>query len=269
MTYGIQYASDLHLDYLAPNIEFRTLIIPAAPILVLAGDIASVWNKVYSKFIYWCSSNWQHVIVVAGNHEYFCNNPKNPYSRQETERRLHMICQILPNVHYLQGGQTYTIPNTKIVFIGATLYSDINPEIHDEVLNKGDFAKTFIERNNILCRTHPTDHVNAHKRHKQALADAIRAVPRNFKAVVVTHYLPTPKLLEPEYQDDHWRSCYASNDEDLFRPPVSVWICGHGHRSTYIIAKHNILVAMNARGYKQYELNRTVDIYQPTLGFIL
>jgi hypothetical protein len=26
---------------------------------------------------------------------------------------------------------------------------------------------------------------------------------------------------------------------------------------------------MNARGYKQYELNRTVDIYQPTLGFIL
>jgi hypothetical protein len=85
----------------------------------------------------------------------------------------------------------------------------------------------------------------------------------------VTHYLPTPKLLEPEYQEDHWRSCYASNDEDLFRPPVRVWICGHGHRSAYILAKHNILVAMNARGYKQYELNRTVDIYQPTLGFIV
>jgi hypothetical protein len=26
---------------------------------------------------------------------------------------------------------------------------------------------------------------------------------------------------------------------------------------------------MNARGYKQYELNRAVDVYQPTLGFIL
>ena len=264
----VQYASDLHLDHLAPNIEFKSLVTPAAPILILAGDIASVWTNVYGKFLHWCSVNWQHVILIAGNHEYFCHRD-HPRSRQETEQYIKNLCRFHHNVHFLQAGQTYVIPNKNLVFIGATLYSNISKDIHDEVLVKGDFTKTFIERDNILCRTHPSDHVNAHKRHKQALADAIRAVPRNFKAVVVTHYLPTLKLLEPEYQDDHWRSCYASNDEDLFRPPVSVWICGHGHRSTYILAKHNILVAMNARGYKQYELNRTVDIYQPTLGFIL
>ena len=264
----VQYASDLHLDHLASNIEFNSIVTPAAPILILAGDIASAWTSIYGKFLRWCSVNWQHVILIAGNHEYFCHR-NYPRSRQETEQHIRNLCRFHHNVHFLQAGQTYIIPNKNLVFIGATLYSNISKDIHDEVLVKGDFTKTFIERDNILCRTHPSDHVNAHKRHKQALADAIRAVPRNFKAVVVTHYLPTHKLLEPEYQDDHWRSCYASNDEDLFRPPVSVWICGHGHRSTYILAKHNILVAMNARGYKQYELNRTVDIYQPTLGFIL
>lgn len=265
---SVQYASDLHLDHLAPNIEFRSLITPVAPILILAGDIASVWTQIYSKFLRWCSANWRHVILVAGNHEYFCHK-NHPRSRQETEQRIQNLCRIYYNVHFLQAGQTYIIPNTNIVFIGTTLYSNINPAIHDDVLVKSDFTKTFIERNNKLCRTHPSDHVKAHKRHRQALADAIRSVPRNFKAVVVTHYLPTHKLLEPEYQNDCWRSCYASNDDDLFRPPVSVWICGHGHRSTHINARHDILVAMNARGYKQYELNRTVDIYQPIAGFIL
>jgi hypothetical protein len=265
---NVQYASDLHIDHLAPNIEFNTLITPAAPILILAGDIASVWTNVYGKFLRWCSVNWQHVILIAGNHEYFCHRD-HPRSRQETEQHIRNLCRFNYNVHFLQAGQTYVIPNKNLVFIGATLYSNISKDIHDEVLVKGDFTKTFIERDNILCRTHPSDHVNAHKRHRQALADAIRAVPRNFKAVVVTHYLPTHKLLEPEYQDDKWRSCYASNIEDLFRPPVRVWICGHGHRSTYIHAKHDILVAMNARGYKQYELDRKVDIYHPTAGFIL
>lgn len=266
---SVQYASDLHLDHLAPNIEFKSLITPSASVLVLAGDIASVWTQVYSRFIGWCSANWQHVILIAGNHEYFCNNPNTPYSRQDTERYIQNLCRIYYNVHFLQAGQTYVVPNKNLIFIGATLYSNIDPAIHDEVLGKGDFTKTFIEIDGKLCRTHPTDHVKAHKRHRQALADAIRSVPRNYKAIVVTHYLPTRKLLEPEYQNDRWRSCYASNDDDLFRPPVTAWICGHGHRSTHINARHNILVAMNARGYKQYELNRTVDIYQPTVLFIL
>ena len=265
---SVQYASDLHLDHLPPNTEFKTLITPAAPILILAGDIASVWTAVYGKFLSWCSANWQHIILVAGNHEYFCHKD-HPRSRQDTEQQIQNLCRFNYNIHYLQAGQTYVVPNKHLVFIGATLYSDISKDIHDEVLGKGDFTKTFIERDNILCRTHPIDHVKTHTRHRQALADAIRSVPRNYKAVVVTHYLPTPKLLEPEYQNERWRSCYASNDEDLFRPPVRVWICGHGHRSTYIQAKHDILVAMNARGYKQYELNRTVDVYQPTVGFIL
>jgi len=265
---NVQYASDLHLDQLSPNTEFYTLISPTAPILILAGDVASVWSNVYKDFLVWCSINWNYVILVTGNHEYFCES-NSPHSRQETEQLLKRLSAVLYNVHFLQAGQTYKIPNTKLVFIGATLYSDISKEIHDEVLGKGDFTRTFIERDTILCRTHPTDHVKAHKRHRQALADAIRAVPRNHKVVVVTHYLPTHRLLEPEYQDDPWRSCYASKDDDLFRPPVRVWICGHGHRSTNIRAKHNILVAMNARGYKQYELNRKVDVYDPEAKFIL
>jgi len=265
---SVQYASDLHLDHLSPNKPYWDIITPSAPILVLAGDIASVWSPNYGDFLVWCSINWNYVILVAGNHEFICE-PNQAHSRQDTELMLKKLSAVLYNVHYLQAGQAYKIPDTNIVFIGATLYSDIDPEIYDEILVKGDFTRTFIERNNILCRTAPSHLVKTHKRHRQALADAIRSVPRNHKVVVVTHYLPSYRLLEPEFQDDRWRSCYASKDDDLFRTPVKVWVCGHSHRSVTIRANHNILLAMNARGYKEWEVNRKVDIYQPSAVFNL
>jgi UDP-2,3-diacylglucosamine pyrophosphatase LpxH len=264
----IQYASDLHLDYFPPNIQFNEFVKPCAPTLVLAGDIASVWSHVYSEFLTWCSVNWKTVILITGNHEYFCSKG-NPHTRLDTDQRVDQMCAFLGNVHFLQNGQSYTLPNTNIVFIGATLYSEIDPKIYDEIFVKSDYRKTYTLRNKRLAYTEPEDLVAIHRRHKQALSDAIRAVPRNYKAIVVTHYLPTTKLLEPEYQNDRWRSCYASNLHDLFRPPVKIWICGHGHRSAYVVGPHNITIAMNARGYKQYEVNRTVDIYKPTMGFIL
>lgn len=264
----IQYASDLHLDHFPNSVEFKRFLKPAAPTLVLAGDIASAWSQVYVNFLHWCSYNWTHVIIITGNHEYYCT--KVPHSRKDTDLRIRQICSILPNLHFLQGGQSYYLPNTKLVFIGATLYSDIDPKIYDEILGKGDFTKTYTERKGKLCLTSPADLVTIHTQHKQAITDAIRSVPRNYKAVVVTHYLPTERLLEPEYQGEAWRSCYASHLDRIIRPPVKVWICGHGHRNAHVWNNHDILIAMNARGYnKRHELDRTIDIYQKSAGFIL
>jgi len=265
----IQYASDLHLDHFPADTPFETFLKPSAPILILAGDIASARSIVYQNFLFWCAYNWKQVILITGNHEYYCT-PSQTYTRQEIDTYIQQLCVFLPNVHFLQGGQTYCLPNTNIVFIGATLYSDIHPSIHDEILGKGDFTKTYVRDNDRLRLTDPKDLIRIHKRHLQAVSDAIRAVPTTHTAIVVTHYLPTEQLLEPEYQGERWRSCYASNVEYLIRSPVKVWICGHGHRSTYIHAKPNIFVAMNARGYnKRSELNRTVDVYQPTKRFII
>jgi len=266
---GVQYASDLHLDHFPITTSFSTFLTPAAPILILAGDVASAWSQVYIEFLYWCSDQWKHVILITGNHEYFCD--KNmPHSRKETDAHIQKMCCFLPNVHFLQGGQSYIIPNTNLVFIGATLYSDIDPAIHDEILVKGDFRKTYTEANDKLKLTTPRDLIAIHKRHRQAVADAIRAVPRDYKIVVVTHYLPTERLLEPIYQGEAWRSCYASKLDYLIRLPVNVWICGHGHRGTHLKTKNGVLLAMNARGYnKRNELERKVDLYHPNVGFIL
>lgn len=253
----IQYASDLHLDYI-PNIkDFDEYLTPSADVLVLAGDIASAWNEVYSNFLCWCSWNWKHTILITGNHEYFCNKNEK-YSRKETDYHVRVICNTFGNIHFLQRGETYKIPNTDIVFVGTTLYSDIDTEIFEDIRNKGDYTKTFVGKT--LRRTTPQDLIKYHKCHRQAISDGIRTTPPNSKVIVVTHYLPTKTMLEEEYHNDRLQSCYYSNMDEAIRKPILLWICGHSHRSvTYLV--NDILVTMNARGSKQNEITRTEDAY--------
>ena len=273
----IQYASDLHLDHF-PDLtadKFKTFLFPSAPILVLAGDIASAWHPIYSKFLAWTANRWQHVILIAGNHEYHCE-PKRPYSRLETDRHIQAICWKHRNLHFLQKGATFYLPKTKLVFVGTTLYSDIDPKIHNEIRHKSDFCNSYTEDKTTksldplgpppLRFSTPKDFVTLHAQHKQALSDAIRAIPSRcgFKVIVITHYMPTEELLEPQYRYEAWRSCYASRDDDMIRPPVSVWICGHSHRQVLYKTRNGIPMAMNARGYnKPHELERAVDQYSP------
>ena len=258
----IQYASDLHLDHF-PGLtahEFETFLYPSAPILVLAGDIASAWHPIYSMFLTWCSKHWRQVILVAGNHEYHCE-PTRPQSRLDTDRHIKAICWKHSNLHFLQNGATFYLPKTNVVFIGTTLYSDIYPAIHHEIRYKSDFRNSY---NESLRPNTPADFVRLHAQQKQALSDAIRSVNRGYKVIVITHYMPTEDLLEPEYVTDAWRSCYASKDDDLLRPPVCLWICGHSHRQTLYRTRRGIQLAMNARGYnKPQELDRIHDRYSP------
>lgn len=220
----------------------------------------------------WCSNVWDHVILIAGNHEYHCE-PGFPHTRAETDQHIQQLCSARRNLHFLQHGASFKLPGTNYIVLGTTLYSDINRAIYKDILNKSDFCNSYTLDTSIqplfpdkqpLRFTTPADLTRLHQQHKQALSNAIRAIPRGYKAIVVTHYMPTEHLLEPEYKTDAWRSCYASPLDSMIRHPVHLWICGHSHRQTRYTNPKNISVAMNARGYnKPKELERTQDIYSP------
>jgi hypothetical protein len=175
------------------------------------------------------------------------------------------IAEKLGNVIYLQAGAKYTIPNTNITFIGTTLWSHIDEAIHDEIrAKKGEYRYIYNAENTLV---QPRDITAFHAFQKALLRKAIESATG--RLIIITHHMPTERLLEPEYRQEAWRSCYASLDEDLFSKRIHTWICGHGHRSTTLHHKKMIL-RMNARGYnKPSELNRTADIYSPTRRFYI
>ena len=265
----IQYTSDLHIDEFPKGTPFATFVTPVAPILIIAGDVCSVQNPLYWHFLAWCSRNWHIVILITGNHEYSCKSGK-PLDIEACDSLIGEIAHKLGNVFFLQNGASYVIPGTRIRFIGATLWSDIDPAIWSDVgTHKGDFKNIYVSDSRGFRLNTPSDSVARHAYHKMCLTSAIAPMADKETLIVVTHHMPSMRLLEAHFQGEKYCTCYASNDDDLFAPNVTAWICGHSHRATALRAyKGGPLLLMNARGYnKPHELGRTEDKYNPSATF--
>ena len=255
---NIQYVSDLHIEDWPKGTHFSSFVTPKEPILIIAGDVCSVWSPLYRQFLGWCSRNWWQVVVIAGNHEYH-TNPANPRSIQDTDQEICTICHRLGNTHYLQAAESYLIPYTRIRIIGATLWSAVDPVIHTHVYeNKGDYKKIFIDAK----RATPKDLSDLHHYHVGMLATALHTYKGDI-CIVVTHYLPSKKLLEPKYVGELIHTCYASDADALFTLRPYAWICGHSHRAIQCMID-GVYTVMNARGYnRDAEQQRTTETYNP------
>ena len=102
--FRIQYVSDLHLEFYN-KISFRSCVKPVAPYLALAGDIGKPGTNMYTNFLSYVSSNWEHVFYVAGNHEYYDTprskwNKKKPVTFEERHQEIINITREYPNIHF-------------------------------------------------------------------------------------------------------------------------------------------------------------------------
>ena len=275
----IQYASDLHINDWPDQTTFENFITPIAPILVVAGDICSAFDKSYMNFLRWCSKNWIYVIIITGNHEYYELEPIKttlsngkviegnyvPHTMADIDVRIAKICKFYPNVIFLQNGASFVLPGTKIRFVGTTLWSAIDPMIHEEIqAKKGDYNATYTGTHTGIRKTTPADICALHSLQKMYLASALAPQIPGETLIVVTHHMPTLNLLEPHYRGERWHSCYASSDDELLIPSITVWICGHSHRATHWQSPSGPILVMNARGYNRVEeLTRQEDTYNP------
>lgn len=267
----LQYVSDLHIDNWPEHTPFTTFLTPSAPVLIIAGDICPVWNPLYARFISWCVRQWAHIILVAGNHEY--ESPADaPKTLDQTDQEIARITSMYGGaVVCLQAGASYTLPHSNIRFVGATLWSAVNPAIWQEVSEKkADYMHSYIQAPMGLRRTHPSDTTALHALHKAHLRSAIAPMSPTESVIVITHHLPSLELLEERYKGERLHTCYASADDDLFAPNVVAWICGHAHKAGIWKSPVGTTVFMNARGYnKKEELARTEDIYNPAATFFV
>jgi hypothetical protein len=76
------------------------------------------------------------------------------------------------------------------------------------------------------------------------------------RALVVTHYLPSHRMILPQYAGHPANAGFAASCDALVdHPAVAAWFCGHSHGSGRVGSCH-----LNARGYPGEE---SQAVYSP------
>jgi predicted phosphodiesterase len=65
--FRVQVVSDIHMELRNHHLPIEV----SAEILALCGDIGSPTQDSYWEIIKWANTNYKHVFLITGNHEYY------------------------------------------------------------------------------------------------------------------------------------------------------------------------------------------------------
>lgn len=245
-------ASDLHLEFGDINIKNEE----DADLLILAGDICVARHlrtergDRYRDFFKRVSFQFPTVLYVMGNHEHYSNK------YEDTEMNLHTLLAPFENVHLLQRS---TWSNGEVMFIGATLWTDMNEmdeftmhAMRDYMTDYRAIRREYTGKSGEHKFT-PVFTVQQHDKDKTFIKSIATATPRE-KIVVITHHAPSFKSIHEMYQNDTMMNgAFASNLEHMIEDSrINLWVHGHMHNEfDYMIG--DTRVVCNPRGYIQHE----------------
>jgi len=243
-TMKFQILSNLHLE-LRKKIEIPVL----APILALLGDITCVSSDLYETFLLEQSDKFEHVIIVAGNEEYYGS------TLQDTNEKIMNICSKRKNLHFLNNNTLELDEN--VVILGTTLWTMIPFKFASQVTSEcSDFQKIQLQSEKGPKSLTLEDIRNIYMIDMQWLSDELsKWKDLERKVIVFTHHPPTSQnCLQPRYKSGHvkpWEKFLQfSNLEHLIGSPVELWAFGHTERSCLQLI-NGIKVVSNQMGMVQ------------------
>lgn len=266
----IALCSDLHLEF-APLAASNSA---GASILILAGDILVARDLVptedptsqragrqknYRDFLHGVSRLYEHVVVVAGNHEFYHGYWNKSLSILRGEYAKY------GNIHFLENT---TVDIDGVVFIGSTMWTDLNrgcPVTEQAVKNGLNDYRLITYDGAGYRKINPSDTVARHRWSKNYLKDMLAARPDK-RFVVVTHTAPSSESIAPQYRNDQYMNgAYFTDLSDVMidNPQIELWVHGHTHTACdYTIAGTRVLC--NPRGYVGFERgSQEADPYWP------
>jgi predicted phosphodiesterase len=209
----------------------------------------------FRDFIKRCSFQFPHVVVIAGNHEFYHGKWKASiqYLRDEYSK--------FPNIYFLEQ-EMKTIDD--VTFIGATLWTDCNKGDPLTLHALGDMMNDFkIIRNDehSFTKLRPA---HAMHRHRQTISYLTAVLPdlKDKKVVFVGHHAPTMNSIHEKYRNDKlMNGGYASDLSEfiLDHPQIVLWTHGHMHDpSDYMVGTTRVVC--NPRGYAGHDSQ--ADVFQ-------
>ncbi len=230
----IQLMSDLHLEFHADGgASFVESLDPTGvDVLVLAGDI-SVGEELPAALGQLCRRfSAAEIVYVHGNHELYGSRPA------AVERRTREVERRHPNLHWLER-RAVTLGGQR--FLGATLWFPHDARADPFRGAMSDFSE---------IRGFEPWVYDANARTVRWLREALREGD-----VVVTHHLPTPRAIAPEYRGHPLNPFFLCDLDALIQEKrPALWCFGHTHRSFEAFVGETLLVA-NPFGYLGSEQN--------------
>ena len=248
-------ASDLHLEFGKPcgttggtSFPFD-MPKPAGPglhIALLAGDLGHPTKPEYKSLLAATKAKFDHVIAVAGNHEYYAKKKDGQHVNiDEVIAAAHQAAEETGCIFLNRESYTLAIGDEKITILRCTLWSHLEPhEYYKAKQGLNDFRMIYFGHGEFLT---PPVYASWHKRDATWLEQEIDARPEE-NVVVITHHVPSMRVINPIYHSNPLNMCFVTNLEHLFKSQVKLWACGHSHkRGTSQI--NSSWCGLNPRGY--------------------
>ena len=234
----IQYASDLHLDFLE-NTWFliNNPIIPKADILVLAGDIVSLDSVVDKAWFFdYLSENFKQTYWVPGNHEYYHYSDINRYVgtfKVSVRKNVHLVNNI-------------TIKHEDINLIFSTLWTKIRNENMHYIKQRMNDYRLIRDNGEILT----PQKTNVLHEENIAFLKAELSRLQDEKTVVVTHHVPTEINYPKQFKGDALMEGFVVELSEMIEElKPNVWIYGHSHHSKPKFQIGETVLLNNSLGY--------------------
>lgn len=273
----IKQISDLHTEFREPPFIEND----ETDVLILGGDICIADHihrnptddkpgvirkddhihhaRRYRRLFEQVSSEFNHVIYVMGNHEFYHGdwNTAVDVMREELVK--------YPNIHLLEKDKVVI---DDIVFLGASLWTDMNNEdpltminIHREMNDFKYISNGVINKWDRLRSNHV---VERFKLTLQWLTLILSEDSR--KTVVVSHHPPSRQSITERFRHALIQNGAFTSNLDQFiadHPQIALWTFGHVHHAHRYYIENTLCVA-NPYGYPGettgFNSNRIIDL---------
>lgn len=243
----IQIYSDIHIEVFnkLPEIPVK------AKYLFLAGDICPLNHRLFYNFFDICSSRWEKVFYVPGNHEFYSG--KKNYTELDFEYKL-KLNERYTNVYYLND--TFVKLNDEINVYGSIFWTF--PSYTSTYRAKLDIKDySYIKYFNTQVNHIVDLDINFIKELSENSFVLLKNHLENTKkiTIVMTHFPPIREgTYNPIYnkQKEDLKNYFTWNDETINNfnlTNVPIWISGHTHWG-YFIDKNGCTFIGNQFGYK-------------------
>lgn len=230
----MQIISDLHIEYKNDQIPNPLdYITPVADILVLAGDIGSLYKyDQLSGFLKLVCSYFKYTIYIPGNHEYYIIDGVEPLNGEILNYRLYNLKNEIQNLYILDRS---CLIIDDLCIAGCTLWSY-------PLITIPNFVKIY----NIDTQTY----YNNFLRDIDYIQRMIKYTKKyRMKLIVITHYCPSFRTLEGSDKKYRVYSIYASKLDYLLNSNyIDTWVCGHTHHNFDFISEKGTRIVSNQYG---------------------